>query len=112
MPYSNFYQPQMIPTQQVQQSNNFILVPNEDAARNYPVGPGVSVNFKNENAPYIYTKTMGFSQFDRPIFKRYKLIEDEVNPIVEEPTNANELDEIKSRIEQIEKDLKELKEGV
>lgn len=80
MPYYPNYYPQTMPQAQptqVQQSNGFISVPSEDVARNYPVAPGNSISFKNENAPYVYTKTMGFSQFDQPIFKKYKLIEEE-----------------------------------
>jgi hypothetical protein len=60
------------------QNGGFVSVPNEDAAKNYPVAPGNSVTFKDENAPYIYTKTMGFSQLDRPMFEKYKLVREEV----------------------------------
>ena len=88
--YGNYYpnqfqqQPmqQQVPQQQPQaspqiQNGGFIPVSSEEVARNYPVAPGNSVTFKNENAPYVYTKTMGFSQLDRPIFERYKLIREE-----------------------------------
>lgn len=73
---------QMIPQQQTQQIQNggFVPVPSEEVARNYPVAPGNSVTFKNENAPYVYTKTMGFSQLDRPIFEKYKLVREEDAP--------------------------------
>ena len=71
----NYQQPQQ--TVQQIQSGGFIPVPSEDVARNYPVAPGNSVTFKNENAPYVYTKTMGFSQLDRPIFEKYKLVREE-----------------------------------
>lgn len=60
------------------QSGNLISVRNEDEARMYPVAPGNSVTFKDENTSYIYTKTMGFSQLDRPIFERYKLIKEDI----------------------------------
>jgi hypothetical protein len=62
------------------QNGGFVPVPSEDVARNYPVAPGNSVTFKNENAPYVYTKTMGFSQLDRPIFEKYKLVREEDTP--------------------------------
>ena len=80
--YPQFYPQnfqQVPPQQNVQQIQNggFIPVPSEDVARNYPVAPGNSVTFKNENAPYVYTKTMGFSQLDRPIFEKYKLVREE-----------------------------------
>lgn len=81
-------QAQTVPTQQVQpmptqpqmqiQNGGFIQVHNEMEARNYPIAPGNSVTFKDENAPYVYTKTMGFSQLDRPIFERYRLVKEEI----------------------------------
>ena len=64
--------------QSVTQSDNLIRVHNEEEARIFPVGPGHSVIFKDENQPYIYVKTMGFSQLDRPIFEKYKLIKEEL----------------------------------
>jgi hypothetical protein len=35
------------------------------------------VTFKDENAPYVYTKTQGFSQLDRPVFEKYRLVKEE-----------------------------------
>lgn len=72
-------QMQMAQTQpQVQiQNGGFVSVRNEEEARNYPIEPGKSVTFKDETAPYVYTKTMGFSQLDRPIFEKFKLVKEE-----------------------------------
>lgn len=77
--------PQMMPNyQQTQSSNgNIIPVQSEMVARNYPLAPGTSGTFINENEPYCYTKTMGLNQFDRPVFKRYRLVE-ETEPIQNE----------------------------
>lgn len=125
MPYPNYY-PNYYPQQMPQQarSNDFIMVPNEETARNYPVAPGNSVNFKDENASYIYTKTMGFSQFDQPIFKKYKLIEEETRNLPEKAVEVNEainvsINDLKSKIEAnsseieaLKKELTELREGV
>lgn len=48
MVYNNpYFQPQY---QQPQQTG-LVSVPNIEAARNYPVAPGNSVTFKDENAP-------------------------------------------------------------
>lgn len=69
-PQMQAQQPQMI------QDGGFVPVPNEQVARNYPVGFGKSVTFKDENSPYIYTKTMGFSQLDTPTFEKYKLVKE------------------------------------
>lgn len=99
--YGNPYQTQMVQqppqTQPVQriaqptiQQSGFVLVPSEQEARNYPVAPGNSVTFKDENAPYCYVKTMGFNQFDRPTFERYRLVkEDSVATAQNVPTSAD-----------------------
>ena len=65
------------PQQKPVQSGELVFVQTEEEARNYPVAPGNSVTFKNVNEPYFYTKTMGFSQLDKPEFKRYRVLEDE-----------------------------------
>lgn len=119
-PQNNYTQqqmmsPQMMNTQQSVpqiQNSGFISVPNEEVARNYPVAHGNSVTFKDENAPYIYTKTMGFSQLDRPVFDKYKLIrEEEESPVIDEiPKNNEELDKIKSDIQSIWSEINVLKE--
>ena len=118
--YPQFYPqyPQYIPqqTQQQQQqqspSISFVSVQSEEMARNYPIAPGNSVTFKNENAPYIYTKTMGFSQLDRPIFERYKLVkEDDV--IEPEPCKCDgEISKLKSEIDKMWNEINELKEQI
>lgn len=66
------------------QNGGFVSVASEDDARKYPVAPGNSVTFKNENAPYVYTKTMGFSQLDRPLFEKYRLVKEEDNEVQKE----------------------------
>jgi len=96
--FNPYYQQQMPVQQPVQQqqiqTSGFIPVPSEEMARNYPVAPGNSVTFKNENAPYVYTKTMGFSQLDRPIFEKYKLVKEDA-PVSEKSeqieTNYNSM---------------------
>lgn len=77
-PQAQMQNQQQVQMQQPQiQNGGFIQVHNEDEARNYPIAPGNSVTFKDENAPYVYTKTMGFSQLDRPIFEKYRLVKEE-----------------------------------
>lgn len=95
------YQQQAYPNAQMQmatqnqqtqpqiQNGGFIQVHNEDEARNYPIAPGNSVTFKDENAPYVYTKTMGFSQLDRPIFEKYRLVkEEDIQAAQNQPVSA------------------------
>lgn len=92
MPYP-FYNPyqygQNLPTQnqntqfmpQNQQIQTpFVNVRSEAEARNFPVGFGNVVCFKDESAPYIYTKAMGFSQSDKPVFEKYRREDYETKP--------------------------------
>lgn len=104
MPYPNSYfpvnypyyqpvmnQPQnvqpMSQTQQVQQAqppiqqNGFVRVQSENDARMYPVAPGNSVTFIDDNAPYCYVKTMDMSQLDRPKFEKYRLVKEDDAPV-------------------------------
>lgn len=59
------------------QQSGFVPVRSEQEARSYPVAPGNSVTFKDENAPYCYVKTMGFNQLDQPTFERYRLVKED-----------------------------------
>lgn len=75
-------QQQMLPTQmsgtsQQIQSGGFVSVRSIEEAFNYPVQPGKSVTFKDEYAPYVYTKTKGFSQLEEPVFEKYRLVKEE-----------------------------------
>lgn len=99
MPYNPYqYYPQqyqqnnqqMLPTQmsgtQQAQFGGFVSVRNEMEARNYPVAPGNSVMFRDETAPYIYSKSMGYSQLDTPRFDKYRLVKEEDTSVnVSEP---------------------------
>lgn len=82
-PFNQVYYPQLQNVQPQQQNTNqiqnggFVMVKDISEALNYPVAPGNSVTFKNENQPYIYTKTLGFSQLDQPVFETFKLVKEE-----------------------------------
>lgn len=96
------YQPQ----QNSIQNGGFVRVPNEAAARNYPIAPGNSITFIDENAPYCYTMTMGFSQFDRPKFEKFRLVKEEDVPQTSQP-NA----EIQNVDYALKSELEELKQS-
>ena len=111
-------QPQNYQQNQQVQNGGFVSVPSEEVARNYPVAIGNSVTFKNENAPYIYTKTMGFSQLDRPIFEKYKLIREEdtqneqILPQNGAKTSGMEnemIDDLKGQIKALNEELEDVK---
>lgn len=88
------------------QQSGFVLVPSEQEARNYPVAPGNSITFKDENAPYCYVKTMGFNQLDRPTFERYRLVKED-SPVTAQnaPTSENSADVDKNASYALKSDL-------
>ena len=110
----NYYNPllqQMQPIQMPQ--NNIVNVPSEDMARNYPVAPGNTIILKHDNAPYIYTKTIGYSQFDKPVFERYVLDvgTPKIEPVKDEPISLP-LDDIKAEISEIRALYEDLKDKI
>lgn len=83
-PNGNMQMPQsqqnISPVQPVQQNGGFIRVQSEDEARRYPVAPGGSITFIDDNSPHCYVKTVGLSPVDAPIFKRFRLVEEAETP--------------------------------
>ena len=82
MSLANQQQPMQI------QNGGLVSVRSEMEARNYPIAPGNSITFKDENAPYVYTKTMGFSQLDRPTFEKFRLIKEDAQNAPISPQSA------------------------
>lgn len=93
MNYDPYYYPQMRQNQGMQQmqiqNGGFLPVRSRQEAMNYPVAPGMSVTFKDESAPYIYTKTKGFNQFDEPVFDVYKLTKEEMPSVNAQETRTD-----------------------
>lgn len=99
---------QIIPqTQQIQ--SPFVMVRSEAEARNYPVAFGNVVSFKDENSPFIYTKTMGFSQSDKPVFEKYRR---EGSEYSEEPAKDNKFDGINERIGELQAQIDEMNKQI
>lgn len=112
-------QPQL-QLQQSYQQNGFVRVRDENEARMYPVAPGNSITFVNENAPYCYTKTVNMGQLDRPIFEKYRLVREDDGPAQPETAHkpaeappidlskyalASDLESFRAEIETIKSDL-------
>lgn len=88
-PYQQNFQNQPQQTQQIQ-NGGFVSIRGEVEARNYPIAVGTSITFKDETAPYIYTKTMGFSQLDTPRFEKFRLVKEDVPVVNAEPSKTEE----------------------
>ena len=67
---------QMQQPQPQAQNNAIIHVPSEEVARRWDVAPNSSVTFIDDSKPYCYTKSMGMSMLEAPVFKRFRLVEE------------------------------------
>lgn len=84
MPQQMQQQPVQAPQPEIRQ-NGFIRVKDESEVDAYPIAPGNSVTFIHETEPFVFVKTLGFSQFDRPVKEKYRLVR-------ETPESANKPD--------------------
>ena len=106
------------------QNGGFVMVKDINEAMNYPVAPGNSVTFKNENLPYIYTKTLGFSQLDNPIFEKFRLVkevDEQIEAVVDTTENnvpfveyvtKEEADSLRTEINVLKEEINFLKEYI
>lgn len=81
MPQQMQQQPVQSPQPEIRQ-NGFIRVKDESEVDAYPIAPGNSVTFIHETEPFVFVKTLGFSQFDHPVKEKYRLVR-------ETPESAN-----------------------
>lgn len=114
--YPNYFQPQsnqmpQMPNQAQQGRSDFVVVRSEEEARNFPVAFGNTVTFKHESEPYMYTKTMGVSQLDRPIFERYKLVKEQIQEKPMEPkmNDSGSIENMQNEIKALWKEIDSLK---
>ena len=70
------------------QQSQIIHVQNENQAREWSVALGSSVTFIDDSRPYCYTKSMGMSQLEPPVFKRFRL-EEETDEVVSQPKSPD-----------------------
>lgn len=120
-PVNQMFQPAPMPAQQQMQqqirSGGIVSVSGEDEARRYPVAPGYTVTMRDETGPYLYEKTMGFSQLDQPIFRKARIVfEDAHQPTqeaAEQPTAPAvvyaELSQLEALREAVTADINDIK---
>lgn len=93
MNYPNFYQNQ-------QPQVSFMSIRGKDIAVNYPIAPNNTIIFKDEMAPYIYVKSMGFSPLEKPMMEIYKREEP-----IQTQEGTSEVKEDNSTIEKMQDDI-------
>jgi hypothetical protein len=113
-PYQQYYPNNAYPTQTSQptqqiQNGGFVTVPSEEVIPTYPVALGNCVTFKIEGKPIVIEKIRGFSQFEAPVIKRYRLVEEEVEDVKEATPDNIALDSIKGEIKSIWSAIEEIK---
>lgn len=86
----NMYAGQQQSVGQQIRSGGIVSVANEDEARRYPVAPGYTVTMRDENGPYLYEKTMGYSQLDQPIFRKARIVFEDDAKIPEQQEKPEE----------------------
>ena len=64
---------QVQPTMPIQ--SNIVWVASEEIAKQYPVAPGGTVYFMNENEPYFYAKSA--DMMGRPSFRKSRMIDED-----------------------------------
>ena len=110
-PQSINQQPQQT-TPQIQ-NGGFVSIPNEDMVNSYPVGMGNCVTFKVEGKPIVLEKSVGFSQFEAPRIKKFRLVEEvdtmEQRLVQTEPKSNDEIEQLKSDIESLQGEIDAIK---
>lgn len=106
-------QPAQMPIQNQQQGSTIIHVQSEAQAREWAVAPNSSVTFIDDSLPYCYTKSMGMSMLEPPVFKKFRLVEEletETPVPVEQPEymTKSEFEPYKAIIDEMQKIVKEL----
>ena len=95
--------PQQQSVSQQIRSGGIVSVANEDEARRYPVAPGYTVTMRDENGPYLYEKTMGYSQLDQPVFRKARIVfEDDAQATQEKQEEPSEPKVAYAELKQLE----------
>lgn len=114
--YNPYFYNQNYNYQQNQRTGDFVTVQCEEEARSYPIAHGTSVMFRDENSPYIYSKTLGFGQLDIPVFEKYRLVK-ETRQDAQKPPFDEKVDELsayvrKGELDPLRSELEALKDAV
>jgi hypothetical protein len=106
--YPNYQNPYTQQQQYQTQNNAFVSVRSIEEAYNWPVAPGNSITFKDENNSFVYTKTRGFSPLEQPTFEKYRLVKVEDTPQTAQNSPA-QLSETEKQINLLWNEIRALK---
>lgn len=99
--------------QQTIQYGGYMNVRSRDEAFNYPVALGTMMIFAKNDGESIFTKVMGFSQYDKPFFSEYNRVkEDDPKQTVTENNPTDFMKEIREQINAILSEIKTIKKDL
>jgi hypothetical protein len=102
-------QPQQI------QNGGIIPIKDENEARNYPVAPGTSFTFVDEQRKHLFIKTVGLNMFDKFDFRRFLIIEEKEEPQEEEQRDdrySGDIEALKAYYEELKQEIAGLKRQI
>lgn len=102
-------QPQQI------QNGGIIPIKDENEARNYPVAPGTSVTFVDEQRKHLFIKTVGLNMFDKFDFRRFLIIEEKEEPQEEKQPDdrySGDIEALKAYYEELKQEIAGLRKQI
>ena len=92
------------PKQQPQYA--YYFVKDKGEALNWFIAPGSLLVFKDQDNVHFYTKSLGYSPYDKPIFEVYTR---EVQ--MPEQSNTNDIQDLREALSALQKQISEIKNG-
>ena len=84
----------------------YFFVKDQSEAFNWPIAPGSLLVFKDQDNIHFYTKSLGYSPYDRPMFEVYTR-----EAQVQEPNHDSAIQELREAMSALQKQISELKNG-
>ena len=101
--YGNYYPTVNRQPQYDTKQYSYYFVKDTGEAYNWPIAPGNLLVFKDQDGMHFYTKSLGYSPYDKPIFEVYtkEVQAQEQKPDSDFELLKKEIAEIKSKLSEI-----------
>jgi len=87
----------------------YFFVKDIGEALNWYIAPGSFLVFRDQDGIHFYTKSLGYSPYDKPVFEVYtKEVQQEQNP---DPGFEDKLQELREGMSALQRQISELKNG-
>ena len=101
--YGNYYPTMNRQAQFEPRQYSYFFVKDNSEAFNWPIAPGSLLVFKDQDNIHFYTKSLGYSPYDKPIFEIYTK---EVQ--AQEPTIDSDFELLKKEVAELKSKLSEM----